>query len=459
MVGFIRPLQFWSFVVALLTGLGDLSGVLKCQAVSIEDFGAVPDDSSLSTAVSNSRAIELAFQSLEAKGQAGTREVEVPAGRQYFLMPVNVKGSSQVTFVLRGTLIALDAIDDWPMTGNHYHFLLNFVGCKNVTVSGGGEIRGRGFKWWARVILDQISDHRPHLLYFFQCSGVLVESVRMYNSPMYHLKLEDVEHVVVRNVTIHVDTTKQASLLTKTGKWDHKNSLPLFPLNTDGIDPSGKDIHIYNISVTNFDDVVAVKPSYMEYGMYANCTENVLVEDAKVRFGVGMTVGTVGPSIKGNCVRNVTFRNVEFLYPFKAIYIKTNPGDAGFGIIDNITYEDIFIKHPIWWSIYVGPQQQKQPDGSGPGCMMFPIMGGKCSTQPLVTISNVVLRNIRSIGNVLGPGIIRCDEANPCKGFVFSNVTSTPMKLSPFSRTEWYCENVQGVSTNSIPEIPCFKGP
>jgi hypothetical protein len=44
------------------------------------------------------------------------------------------------------------------------------------------------------------------------------------------------------------------------GHWDHANKRPTFPLNTDGIDPNGKNIHIYNISVENFDDVVAVKP-------------------------------------------------------------------------------------------------------------------------------------------------------------------------------------------------------
>lgn len=65
----------------------------------------------------------------------------------------------------------------------------------------------------------------------------------------------------------------------------------------------------------------------MTGGKYANCTENVLVEDVRVKYGVGMTVGAVPPRAEGNCVRNVTFRNVEFFRPFKAIYIKTNPGE------------------------------------------------------------------------------------------------------------------------------------
>ncbi len=51
---------------------------------------------------------------------------------------------------------------------------------------------------------------------------------------------------------------------------------------------------------------------------------------------------------------------------------------------------------PIWWAIYLGPQQQKQPDGGGgPGCMIYPFdPKGKCATQPLVAITNITLRNI-----------------------------------------------------------------
>ena len=27
---------------------------------------------------------------------------------------------------------------------------------------------------------------------------------------------------------------------------------------------------------------------------------------------------------------------------------------------------------PVWWAVYLGPQQQKQPDRGGPGCMLYP---------------------------------------------------------------------------------------
>jgi hypothetical protein len=68
-----------------------------------------------------------------------------------------------------------------------------------------------------------------------------------------------------------------------------------------------------------------------------------------------MTIGSVPPNAKHNCVRRVNFRNINFEFPFKAIYVKTNPG-SGSGEIKYILYENINIYFPIWWNIYIGPQ-------------------------------------------------------------------------------------------------------
>jgi hypothetical protein len=72
-------------------------------------------------------------------------------------------------------------------------------------------------------------------------------------------------------------------------------------------------------------------------------------------FGVGMTIGSVPPHSKHNCVRNIHFKNVTQHVPIKAIYVKSNPGNEGTGIIENIIYEDFKINFPIWWGIYIGP--------------------------------------------------------------------------------------------------------
>jgi hypothetical protein len=46
-----------------------------------------------------------------------------------------------------------------------------------------------------------------------------------------------------------------------------------------------------------------------------------------------VTIGSVPPHERTNCIRNITFQNVVMKWPWKGIYVKTNPGDIGDGII------------------------------------------------------------------------------------------------------------------------------
>lgn len=164
-------------------------------------------------------------------------------------------------------------------------------------------------------------------------------------------------------------------------------TVPTYPLNTDGIDPAASNVLIERVKITNHDDAVAVKPSHSTDDI-SPCSEHIIVRDVEVHFGVGMTIGSVPPRDSYACIRDVHFSNVTFHHPYKSIYIKTNPGTTtsmlpgSGGEISNITYTDIVIHNPIWWNIYIGPQQQKQPGGGGPGCMLYPLAGGDatCAT-------------------------------------------------------------------------------
>ena len=67
----------------------------------------------------------------------------------------------------------------------------------------------------------------------------------------------------------------------------------------------------------------------------------MLIENATVVLGVGMSVGSVPPNKGCNCIRNITFRNVYIERPLKGIYVKTNPGDEGTGLVENIYYQNM----------------------------------------------------------------------------------------------------------------------
>lgn len=285
-----------------------------------------------------------------------------------------------------------------------------------------GIVDGMGYEWWFGAILDTLphGDPRPTMFWFDVVSGVVMHDLYLTNAPMYHLYLQDVENVVVHDIEIYVSVQDQKELFKQNSQWDEKKELPLFPLNTDGIDPSGRNVTIYNIVVENYDDVVAVKPANRGY-KYSSCASDINVYNATVKFGVGMTIGSVPPHPLHNCVKGVKFSDVTFETPFKAIYVKTNPGNVGTGEITDILYENIRIRAAIWWGIYIGPQQQAQPDGTGPGCMLYPLRQD-CPTNPLVPMNGITLRNVQEVDAILLPGILRCNETNPCNNFVWDNV-------------------------------------
>mmetsp|Transcript_11044 Transcript_11044/g.16777 ORF Transcript_11044/g.16777 Transcript_11044/m.16777 type:complete len:114 (-) Transcript_11044:721-1062(-) len=103
--------------------------------------------------------------------------------------------------------------------------------------------------------------------------------------------LSDIDSVNIHDLEIYVDILKQkdivhehawldAAMSYTLGKWLPEEvvtqishllgsrtefSMPTFPLNTDGIDPSGSNVTIRNVNITNFDDAVAVKPGKKNY--------------------------------------------------------------------------------------------------------------------------------------------------------------------------------------------------
>lgn len=112
---------------------------------------------------------------------------------------------------------------------------------------------------------------------------------------------------------------------------------------------------------------------------------------------------------------------------------------------------------PIWWAIYLGPQQQKQPDKGGPGCMLYPFdPKGTCSTQPRVSIKNILLKNVVIHNSLLFPIVMRCNETNPCLNVTFDNVQARRWVIGNKSKG-YVCENVQGQEIYSFPKLDCLS--
>lgn len=70
-------------------------------------------------------------------------------------------------------------------------------------------------------------------------------------------------------------------------------------------------------------------------------------------------------------------------------------------------------------------------------------------------MTNITLRNVTSTGSLLPPGIIRCNETNPCTGFVFEDVNMrTP--LWDMLGYGFITEFAYGESRGSTHPVPAF---
>jgi hypothetical protein len=247
------------------------------------------------------------------------------------------------------------------------------------------------------------------------------------------------------------------------------NTTPPVPmvwaLNTDGIDVLGQHITVTNCSVTNFDDSVCVKPmgagSHSSFG--STCTGDVYIANVDVTWGVGVSMGSVPPDAGGNCIDGVHATNVTFTYPLKAVYVKPNPYKAvpnATGLIANVLYENMVALEPVWWSVWIGTQQQAQPGtgGGNTGCsFLYPLPGEPCPTDPEVTVTNITLRNLTFLTPLLSAGILIANASNPATNIVFDGVVVTGNSTWPVAGGDYLCESFQGVATGGTsPVPPCF---
>lgn len=317
-------------------------------------------------------------------------------------MPTSHANLTDVTLQIDGIWEASPFYQSWPKLGQNtildslnggadYLDFLTFSNCTNLSIEGEGIVDGLGYDWWTRTWEHKDKNKAPRLLQWYQVQTGEISGVKWLNSPRFFIHLQDIDSVYVHDFEIRTDVLRQKAWISEAHKantfeekfndfvynfmlhffhdyvdivdfffsgkteWD---SWPTMPLNTDGIDPSGSNVTIRNIKITNWDDAVAVKASSNDSVVAKDgCSQDITVENMTVTFGVGASIGSVSPNVGHHCVRRVHFKDVDFSFPMKAIYVKTNPGYDGTGEIKDITYENIKIHNPIWFAVYIGPQQ------------------------------------------------------------------------------------------------------
>ncbi len=207
-------------------------------------------------------------------------------------------------------------------------------GAENVAITGKGEIDGEGSAPWnswkdlqgpGQQLLRKMNHEavpleerifgaghylRPHLVQFYECRNILVEDVKITDSPFWCLHFVYSKNITVRGL-----------------------SYEAFNFNNDGIDPeSSENMLIEHVTFNNRDDNIAIKAGRdLEARTLGIASRNIVVRNCRFK---GHNAIAVGSEMSGG-VHDVFVEDCSYagkvIYGF---YLKGNR-DRG-GEVDHI---------------------------------------------------------------------------------------------------------------------------
>lgn len=357
--------------------------VIPARTFRITDYGAVGDGKTVSTA-----ALEKAVAACSA---AGGGVVEVPPGR-FLTRPFALASRLNLHLDDGATILLTTDPADYTLPERRNRNGITADGCHDVAITGGGTIDGQGSDWWPRYVKTYVPPpgsppplHRPYMVTLTRCTRVLIEGVKLTNSPSFHLVPAQCQDVTIRNIQILA---------------------PANAPNTDGMDPSGWNFHISGCTIDVGDDNIALKPVGKIAPEQPSCKDFV-IEDCTFRHGHGMSIGGQTPGgLQNLLVRNCTFEDTQ-----AGIRMKANRGSGG--LCENLVYENLKmtrVKVPVFITSYY-PRTPADPaaDPAQPVTEKTPIW------------RHIQIRNITSTDSPEAGRIIGLAEM-PVEDVTFTNV-------------------------------------
>ncbi|MFG6685785.1 glycoside hydrolase family 28 protein [Mariniflexile sp. HNIBRBA6329] len=215
---------------------------------------------------------------------------------------------------------------------------------EDVAITGKGTIDGEGNGLWSTwkvleekgKLLSREMNHnqtpvkervfgdgfylRPQLVQFVNSKNILIEDVKIEDSPFWCVHLLKSKSITLRGL-----------------KYDAHNK------NNDGLDiEQSSDVLIENIDFNNADDNIAIKAGRDDDGRNSNIpSENILIRNCRFK---GLHALVIGSEMSAG-VKNVFAYNSEASgYLKRGIYIKTNSDRGGYIkniYADNIAFGDV----------------------------------------------------------------------------------------------------------------------
>ncbi len=307
-----------------------------CPQFPITEFGAAPGNKEKTTL-----AIEKA---IGEANKAGGGIVIIPDG-EWITGKIHLKSNVNLYLNKGAVLLFSDEPADYlpavPSTWEgmecyNYSPLIYAYQCKNIAISGEGEIKAimnTWTKWFERppahmeglkrlylmaakdtpveerVMVNDASNMRPHFIQFNRCQHVLLEGISITNSPFWTIHPFLSKHVVIRNVKVFA----------------HGH-------NNDGVDPEmSQNMLIENCVFDQGDDAIAVKSGRNQDAWRLDTpTKNLVIKNCIVKNGHQLLA--IGSELSGG-VENIYIDSCEVVDNAKLnhlLFIKTNERRGGY---------------------------------------------------------------------------------------------------------------------------------
>jgi len=407
------------------------------RVFSVNDFGAKGDGSANST-----KAIQKA---IDECSKIGGGIVTFEKG-EYVTGAIFLKSNVDFRVCAGVTLLGSQEEKEYPKIATRVAgiempwpaALINLNDAKNVKISGGGTIDGRGQLWWDKYWnlrkdyepkgLRWASDYdaeRVRLMVIWRSSDVTIENVSLKRSGFWTVQVVYSDHVTVDGVKIS------------------DNAGP----STDGVDiDSSSYVLVQNCDIDNNDDDICLKAGRDSDGLRVNRpTEYVLIRDNLIRRGGGII--SFGSETSGG-IRHVVALNNRGIGTKEGVRFKSAKTRGGF--VEDILVRGLKMENvplPFTFTLNWNPSYSYATIPEGIKDVPFywtvlntpvlPVERGYCQFR------NITIENI----DVVGANRIFTASGLPGKtiqNVTFSNVTAEGNEAGTIEFAEnWSMKNVK----------------
>ncbi len=307
------------------------------STVSVSDFGAVGDGSTLNT--------EFFKAAIEKVHDSGGGTIQVPPGR-WHTGPIHLKSRIRIHMEEKAEIVFTDDFNAYlPVVFTrfegvecyNYSPLIYAKDCTDIAITGAGKLIGNGQAWWGwkKAFGNSTGDlynmegkgiplservfgienvYRPSFIQPLNCQRVLIEGISVESSPMWTIHPVYCRDVTVRGVNVHTAGP-----------------------NTDGLNPdSCERVLIENCSFHTGDDCIAVNAGMNEDGWrVGKPCRDIYIQNCTGSRGHGGVV--IGSAMSGG-IENVYARNCSFTGLKMGIRLKAKRGRGGY--VRNIHFEN-----------------------------------------------------------------------------------------------------------------------